>query len=146
MTREFDELQGDPVLREDITQYVEQHAGVFAAATTPTHCHNDFHEGNVLVDPTTWQVNGFIDVENAIAADPLMDLALAALPFTGTMGLVQVDRHRRSTRQHRRRPGRDRPELTTRTDTGERWGSADDAVPWPPCELSFVRVPVASRS
>lgn len=24
---------------------------------------------------TTWQVNGFIDVENAIAADPLMDLA-----------------------------------------------------------------------
>ncbi|MFC5261916.1 phosphotransferase family protein [Kribbella qitaiheensis] len=72
---EFDELQGDPVLREDITQYVEQHAGLFAAATTPTLCHNDFHEGNVLVDPTTWQVNGFIDVENAIAADPLMDLA-----------------------------------------------------------------------
>jgi hygromycin-B 7''-O-kinase len=73
--KEFDELEGDPALREDITQYVEQHAGLFAAATTPTLCHNDFHEGNVLVDPTTWQVNGFIDVENAIAADPLMDLA-----------------------------------------------------------------------
>jgi len=29
----------------------------------------------VLVDPKTWQVRGFVDVENAIAADPLIDLA-----------------------------------------------------------------------
>ncbi|MEU4390778.1 hypothetical protein [Kribbella sp. NPDC023855] len=29
----------------------------------------------MLVDPGSGQVRGFIDVENAIAADPLMDLA-----------------------------------------------------------------------
>ncbi|GAA1562374.1 hypothetical protein GCM10009789_14450 [Kribbella sancticallisti] len=72
---EFDELGGDPVLSKQITQYVEQHAGLFAANDAPSLCHNDFHEGNVLVDPQSWQVQGFIDVENAIAADPLMDLA-----------------------------------------------------------------------
>ena len=44
-------------------------------ATTPVLCHNDFHDGNVLVEPATGRVTGFIDVENAIAADPLMDLA-----------------------------------------------------------------------
>ncbi|HEY0617218.1 MAG TPA: aminoglycoside phosphotransferase family protein, partial [Kribbella sp.] len=72
---EFEALQGDPALQSDISQYVEQHAGLFANNAAPTLCHNDFHEGNVLVDPSTWQVTGFIDVENAIAADPLMDLA-----------------------------------------------------------------------
>ena len=71
---EFDELGGDPELSEDIARQVEQHAGLFAANHAPALCHNDFHEGNVLVDPETWQVQGFIDVENAIAADPLMDL------------------------------------------------------------------------
>lgn len=40
-------------------------------------CHNDFHEGNVLVTEGSdgWTVTGFIDVENAIATDPLLDLA-----------------------------------------------------------------------
>jgi hygromycin-B 7''-O-kinase len=41
-------------------------------------CHNDFHEGNILADRDQrrgWQVTGFIDVENDIAADPLMNLA-----------------------------------------------------------------------
>ena len=36
-------------------------------------CHNDFHQGNVLVDGGT--VTGFVDVEGAVAADPLFDLA-----------------------------------------------------------------------
>jgi len=73
--QEFAELGGDPKLGEEIGRYVEQHAALFANNTAPALCHNDFHEGNVLVDPETWQVRGFIDVENAIAADPLMDLA-----------------------------------------------------------------------
>jgi aminoglycoside phosphotransferase (APT) family kinase protein len=72
---EFNELGGDPELSGQIAEYVEKNAGLFAANDTPSLCHNDFHEGNVLVDPETWQVRGFIDVENAIAADPLMDLA-----------------------------------------------------------------------
>jgi aminoglycoside phosphotransferase (APT) family kinase protein len=37
-------------------------------------CHNDLHEGNVLVDDAG-EVTGFVDVENVIAADPLLDLA-----------------------------------------------------------------------
>jgi aminoglycoside phosphotransferase (APT) family kinase protein len=73
--REFADLGGDSDLHERIHQYVESHAGLFEANATPALCHNDFHEGNVLVDPVTWRVSGFIDVENAIAADPLMDLA-----------------------------------------------------------------------
>jgi hygromycin-B 7''-O-kinase len=41
-------------------------------------CHNDFHEGNILVghdENGGWQMTGFIDVENAICADPMIDLA-----------------------------------------------------------------------
>jgi hygromycin-B 7''-O-kinase len=73
--KEFEDLHGDPALLADIRQYVETHAGLLDANKTPVLCHNDFHEGNVLVDPSTWRVTGFIDVENALAADPLMDLA-----------------------------------------------------------------------
>lgn len=72
---EFDQLGGDRTLSKAIEQYVDQHVSLFRANQAPVLCHNDFHEGNVLVDPETWQVTGFIDVENAIAADPLIDLA-----------------------------------------------------------------------
>ncbi|MFI6830820.1 phosphotransferase family protein [Kribbella sp. NPDC050241] len=72
---EFEELGGDTALREKIRGYVDERSGLFAANQAATLCHNDFHEGNVLVDPVTWRVTGFIDVENAIAADPLIDLA-----------------------------------------------------------------------
>ena len=72
---EFDELGGDPHLHKEMTRYIDQHADLSSRNTAAALCHNDFHEGNVLVDPQTWQVQGFIDVENAIAADPLMDLA-----------------------------------------------------------------------
>jgi hygromycin-B 7''-O-kinase len=72
---EFENLKGDPALHKDIQQYVETHAASFEANRAPVLCHNDFHEGNVLVDAATGRVTGFIDVENAIAADPLMDLA-----------------------------------------------------------------------
>jgi aminoglycoside phosphotransferase (APT) family kinase protein len=73
--KEFDDLNGDSVLHRGIQQYVETHAALLDRNKTPVLCHNDFHEGNVLVDPATWRVTGFIDVENAIAADPLIDLA-----------------------------------------------------------------------
>ncbi|HET6986484.1 MAG TPA: aminoglycoside phosphotransferase family protein, partial [Kribbella sp.] len=75
---EFEQLEGDPGLHKAIGGYVDAHNGLFAANQSPVLCHNDFHEGNVLVDPVTWRVTGFIDVENAIAADPLVDLAKTA--------------------------------------------------------------------
>jgi hygromycin-B 7''-O-kinase len=72
---EFEQLGGDPELHAGIRAYVDRHHDLPAANRQPVLCHNDFYEGNVLVDPETWRVTGFIDVENAIAADPLMDLA-----------------------------------------------------------------------
>jgi aminoglycoside phosphotransferase (APT) family kinase protein len=73
--KEFEDLKGDPTLHRRIREYVDTHAELFKANQAPALCHNDFHEGNVLVDPETWRVTGFIDVENAISADPLLDLA-----------------------------------------------------------------------
>ncbi|MEV0285602.1 MULTISPECIES: aminoglycoside phosphotransferase family protein [unclassified Kribbella] len=67
------EFTGDRTLHNKIQQYADAHDVL--PGTPPALCHNDFHEGNVLVDPETWRITGFIDVENAIAADPLMDLA-----------------------------------------------------------------------
>ena len=73
--KEFEELSGNPDLHTKIARHVEQHQHLFADNKSAVLCHNDFHEGNILVAPATWRVNGFIDVENAIAADPLIDLA-----------------------------------------------------------------------
>ncbi|MFI5691731.1 phosphotransferase family protein [Kribbella sp. NPDC051586] len=72
---EFEQLGGDKKLHAKIEAYVEERKQLFAENRAAVLCHNDFHEGNVLVDPATWRVTGFIDVENAIAADPLIDLA-----------------------------------------------------------------------
>jgi hygromycin-B 7''-O-kinase len=75
--REFGDLGGDPVLRDAIETYVARRTGLFASCTAPVLCHNDFYEGNVLVARAggAWEVTGFVDVENALAADPLLDLA-----------------------------------------------------------------------
>ncbi len=86
--RVFGELGGEPALARAIHRHVAHHAGLFAACTRPVLCHNDFHDGNVLVSrstgaslddpprpPREWRVTGYIDVEAAVAADPLFDLA-----------------------------------------------------------------------
>jgi len=75
---EFEQLEGEPRLHKAIRAYVDAHTDLFAANQSAVLCHNDFHEGNILVDRATWRVTGFIDVENAIAADPLIDLAKTA--------------------------------------------------------------------
>lgn len=75
--REFADLGGDPNLRKAMEARVRDGAGLFDNCTRPVLCHNDFHEGNVLLHEVAGRrrIAGFIDVENAIAADPLMDLA-----------------------------------------------------------------------
>jgi hygromycin-B 7''-O-kinase len=84
--REFRSLGGDPALHDEIEAHVARRAVLFANSAGPVLCHNDFHEGNVLVARNAeassagaglgaWTVKGFIDVENAFAADPLLDLA-----------------------------------------------------------------------
>jgi aminoglycoside phosphotransferase (APT) family kinase protein len=80
MTEQFDrrlaafgELGGDPALARAIGRQVARRAGLFAACHRPVLCHNDFHDGNVLVSGGT--VTGFVDVEGAVAADPMFDFA-----------------------------------------------------------------------
>jgi hygromycin-B 7''-O-kinase len=74
---EFAALGGDHALRAAVQARVGEGAGLFRNCTGAVLCHNDFHEGNVLVARRGegWTVTGFIDVENAVAADPLVDLA-----------------------------------------------------------------------
>ncbi|MFG1792161.1 phosphotransferase family protein [Nocardia sp. NPDC049149] len=76
---EFGDLGGDPELHSGIQHYVAERGELFAQCTSAVLCHNDIHEGNLLVvdRPAGPALTGLIDVENAIAADPLMDLAKA---------------------------------------------------------------------
>ena len=75
--KEFKDLGGDGRLHDMIARRVECDAALFDNCHSAVLCHNDLHEGNVLVaqGPDGWQITGVIDVENAIAADPLIDLA-----------------------------------------------------------------------
>jgi aminoglycoside phosphotransferase (APT) family kinase protein len=73
--RDFTALGGSTALAAAVARYVSRHIDRFAACSAPTLCHNDFHDGNVLVSPTGPQVTGYVDVEGAIAADPLFDVA-----------------------------------------------------------------------
>ena len=74
---EFDAHGGDPALRRTVEEYVETHNDLLTQARIPVLCHDDYHEGNVLVAEAEgkWRVTGIIDVENAVSADPLLDLA-----------------------------------------------------------------------
>jgi mycofactocin system transcriptional regulator len=75
--RRFLELGGDPALARTIEGHFGRYEEVLAACRRPSLCHNDFHDGNVLVARlgAGWRVTGYVDVENAIVADPLLDLA-----------------------------------------------------------------------
>lgn len=73
--REFRELQGDPALHDLVQTYVAAHSDLFARCPAPVLCHNDIHEGNVLV--RDGRITGLVDIENAVAGDPWLDLAKA---------------------------------------------------------------------
>lgn len=74
---EFAELGGDSAVHAAVHAHVASRIDMFRRCEAPVLCHNDFYEGNVLVehDADGWTVTGFIDVENAVAADPLLDFA-----------------------------------------------------------------------
>lgn len=75
--KEFDELGGERSLHDAVARRVERDGALFDRCSSAVLCHNDLHEGNVLVARAAdgWRVTGVIDVENAIAGDPLIDLA-----------------------------------------------------------------------
>jgi hygromycin-B 7''-O-kinase len=72
--RLLDVFDGPPDVCDAIRARVAASVALFAGCTGAVLCHNDLHEGNVLVDDDG-VVTGFVDVENAVAADPLIDLA-----------------------------------------------------------------------
>lgn len=77
---DFAEQGGDPALIRRLQAQVEAGAGAMAGCGQAVLCHNDVHPGNFLVAQTgdgAWQVSGLIDWENAMAGDPLFDLAKA---------------------------------------------------------------------
>jgi len=75
--REFDELQGPGAVRARIERFLGGAEGVFTRCEQAVLCHDDSHEGNVLLTERRggWHVSGIVDVENAVSADPLLDLA-----------------------------------------------------------------------
>ena len=64
-------------LVRQVEQRLEASGEALAERVDPVLCHNDLHEGNLLVDDAggAWTLRGVVDVENAVAADPLHDLA-----------------------------------------------------------------------
>jgi aminoglycoside phosphotransferase (APT) family kinase protein len=74
--REFGELGGREELRRMIERYVAERVELLAGPGAAL-CHDDCHEGNILVLPSGdgWRISGLLDFENAVAGDPLLDLA-----------------------------------------------------------------------
>lgn len=68
---------GDREVYEEAHAYVAERADLFSLCDGPVLLHNDFHEGNVMVaqTPDGPLVTGIVDMENAMAGDPMVDLA-----------------------------------------------------------------------
>jgi aminoglycoside phosphotransferase (APT) family kinase protein len=75
--REFDRLGGDPKLLHQAERYVRERSDLLIDCLCASLCHDDCHEGNVLVlaNDDHWRVSALLDFENAVAGDPLLDLA-----------------------------------------------------------------------
>jgi hygromycin-B 7''-O-kinase len=74
---EFDELGGPAPIRGRIERHVDALDGTFSRCAGAVLCHDDLHEGNVLLVQRdgAQHVSGILDVENVVAGDPILDLA-----------------------------------------------------------------------
>jgi aminoglycoside phosphotransferase (APT) family kinase protein len=77
VSRYYLDSTGDRELYEAAREYVGARTELFALCRRPVLLHNDFHEGNVMValTPHGPVLSGLIDVENAMAGDPVADLS-----------------------------------------------------------------------
>lgn len=73
----FARLGGRPALARQLDAYLRRSTDLLDGCQQPVLCHYDYHSGNLLADRRggKLQLTGIIDLENAIAGDPLMDLA-----------------------------------------------------------------------
>lgn len=74
--REHAELGGDETLGARIAAHVEERAGLFDGCASPSLCHNDCHEGNLIA--RDGRIAAVVDFQNAVGGDPLLDLAKCA--------------------------------------------------------------------
>jgi len=72
----FGELGGPPNIQGAVRDLVFERREVFTRCTTAALCHNDLHEGNVLVSKVEgkWGLTGVLDTGGSVAGDPLFDL------------------------------------------------------------------------
>jgi aminoglycoside phosphotransferase (APT) family kinase protein len=70
---------GDPAVADSVERRLREDAGLLDSCEQAVLCHDDLHEDNVLVGQRNgqWIVTGVVDMENASAADPMLDLAKA---------------------------------------------------------------------
>ncbi|MDQ3822088.1 MAG: aminoglycoside phosphotransferase family protein [Actinomycetota bacterium] len=74
----FGERGGDAALRRALERHVAEREELLAGCLCAVFCHDDCHEANVLVaqdGDDAWRITGIVDFENAVAGDPLLDLA-----------------------------------------------------------------------
>jgi aminoglycoside phosphotransferase (APT) family kinase protein len=67
-------------------RHVASRTGLLRGCACPVFCHDDFHTANILVTNGAdgkWQLSGVVDVENAVAGDPLIDVAKTLLYSVG---------------------------------------------------------------
>jgi len=78
---EFAERGGDARLAAKVAAHVAAREALLDDCTRPVLCHNDLHAGNLLARVLDGAVclTGVVDFEGALAGDPLMDVAKAAL-------------------------------------------------------------------
>ncbi|MEQ4205478.1 aminoglycoside phosphotransferase family protein [Actinopolymorpha sp. B9G3] len=75
--QDFDALGGPADLGDPMRRFVAQHDPALTTSQGGVLCHNDYVDGNIHVTETShgWQVSGVVDVERAVVADPLLDVA-----------------------------------------------------------------------
>ena len=76
--RGFRERGADRELGRRLQAFVRARVDLLAFSAGPVLCHDDFHQGNVLADRDSLgspQLTGVIDFGNALAGDPIFDLA-----------------------------------------------------------------------
>ena len=77
--RMFRDKGGEPAVADAVERRLTEDAPLLDTCDQSVLCHDDLHEGNILVEQRNghWIVTGVVDMENASAADPMLDLAKA---------------------------------------------------------------------
>ncbi len=73
-TKKLKEFKGE---KKFINDYLEKNSYLFNNSKSPVLCHNDYHEGNIMINKINnlWKITGIFDVENMLSGDALLDIS-----------------------------------------------------------------------